>query len=125
MQTVRSIAKSARMALAVLLTASLSLPEVLAQGGGFEKLPPSVAPTPYSPNNNQPLAPTLPRVDFVPNPNVNLASPDRNIPERNPSHTERNPDYTDRNPNPTDEPNPNLGASSWGALAFTADGSYS
>jgi Domain of unknown function (DUF4189) len=141
MQTVRSIAKSARMTLAILLTASLSLPDVLAagppglviaQGGGFEKLPPSVAPTPYSPSDNKPIAPGLPRVDFVPNPNVNPNSPDRNIPERNPSHTDRspsqtdrNPDYTDRNPNPTDEPNQNPGAASWGALAFTADGSYS
>jgi len=123
MQTVRSIAKSTRLTLAVLLTASLSLPDfVFAQG--FEKLPPSVAPTPYSPNDRT-IAPGLPRVDFVPNPNVNPGSADHNP---NPNHTDRNsnpnPTYTDHTPNSSDEPNQTPGGA-WGALAFTADGSYS
>jgi len=126
MQTIRSIARSARVTLVVLLTAGLSLPEVLAagpqgvvvaQGAGFEKLPPSVAPSPYSADtpstNGQSIAPTLPRVDFVPNPNVS------------PGASDRNADYTDhRNPNFTDEPNQSSGAY-WGAIAFSADGSYS
>ena len=86
-------------ALAVLLTAGLSLPDVAAQG--FEKLPPSVAPTPYSPNAQSPS---------------NASRPDHStdsssgIPERA---------FRDR-----DGPASSSDAM-WGALAFTADGSYS
>jgi len=69
---------------------------ILTQGGGFEKLPPSVAPTPYSPN-----------------------APSQNSPTGAEHGPETNPDrsYPDRS-NPSSD-------MFWGAIAFTADGSYS
>jgi hypothetical protein len=109
MQTARSISVPAAVAIAVFLIASLSLPAmstagdfpsrglVVAQGGGFEKLPPSVAPTPYSPNAPSPNSPSTGPEH----------SPDANF----------NPSYPDRS-NPSSDV-------FWGAIAFTADGSYS
>jgi len=72
---------------------------IVAQGGGFEKLPPSVAPTPYSPtapSQNSPSTMTGPEHG----PEVNS---DRSYPDRS---------------NPASDV-------FWGAIAFTADGSYS
>jgi hypothetical protein len=69
---------------------------LLAQGG-FEKLPPSIAPTPYSPDGPQP------------------AQPQR----------DRDRDYSQPRP-PSLPSSPNSSSDlSWGAIAFTADGSYS
>lgn len=101
MQTVRSIATTARAAVAVLLAASLSLPAVfaaeplvLAQGAGFEKLPDVVAPTPYSPSSPSSSSPSVaPRQPSDP------ANPDRSTSSSSEIY--------------------------WGAIAFTADGSYS
>jgi hypothetical protein len=70
---------------------------VIAQGGGFEKLPPLVAPTPYSPNAPSATTPS---------------TPPRLEPESNPS-----PSSPERSPSSSDL--------WWGAIAFTADGSYS
>ena len=111
MQTAQSVPALARIAIASLLIAGLLLPDrsaaggvssrglVVAQGGGFEKLPSSVAPTPYSPNapsSNSPSTTTGPE-----------HGPDTNS----------NPSYPDRS-NPSSDV-------SWGAIAFTADGSFS
>lgn len=111
MQTARSIPAPPRAATAVLLIAGCLLPGMsaakdvpwrgllVAQGGGFEKLPPSVAPTPYSPNapsSNSPSTTTGPE-----------HSPDANS----------NRSYSDHS-NPSSD-------IFWGAIAFTADGSYS
>lgn len=108
MQTVRSITGLASLAITAVLIAAPSLFAfaandvrlpgfVVAQGGGFEKLPPSIAPTPYSPNSPSSSSPsTSPRLDPEPNP-----SP-----------------YSQDRPNSSSD-------LSWGALAFTADGSYS
>jgi hypothetical protein len=108
MQTVRSFVVPARTVIMAFLIAGQALPAfaaddvrshgfVVAQGGGFEKLPPSVAPTPYSPSAPSSSTPSSsPRLDPEPNPN----------------------------PSSRDRP----GSSSdlwWGAIAFTADGSYS
>jgi hypothetical protein len=102
MQTIRSIACSTKAVIATLLVASLPLRPVFAaegtQGyllaqGGFEKLPPSIAPTPYSPDMPQ----QPPRRD--------------NSQPRPPSSSPSSPS------SPSDM--------SWGAIAFTADGSYS
>lgn len=101
MQTGRSIAAMARAAIAVLLAASL-LPEasaaeplVLAQGAGFEKLPDIVAPTPYSPT-----------------------SPPSSPPAVAPGQSPANSGHPDRSTSSSSEVY-------WGAIAFTADGSYS
>lgn len=111
MQTARSILTPARGAIALLLIADALLPGmsaaedapsrglIVAQGGGFEKLPSSVAPTPYSPNapsQNSPSTTTGP--EHSPD-----ASSDRSYPDRS---------------NPSSDV-------LWGAIAFTADGSYS
>ena len=90
---------------------------VIAQAGGFERLPASVAPTPYSPDpsSTNKNAPSLPHVDFVPNPNVNPGPSDRNQ-----GGSDRS---TDRSTGSTDDPTRTT--VTWGALAFTADGSYS
>ena len=100
MQTVRSIAHSTKAAVAVLLVAGLPLSPAIGAGdgfmlaqGGFEKLPPSIAPTPYSPD--MPQTPQ-PRHD-----SSQLHSP----------------------PSPPSASSPS--DMSWGAIAFTADGSYS
>src|SRR5262249_30093800 len=60
MQTDRSIAQSTKAVIATLLVAGLPLwPAMAAEDsfilaqGGFEKLPPSIAPTPYSPDMPQ------------------------------------------------------------------------
>jgi hypothetical protein len=104
MQTVRSSAVSGLVALGALLATSLTgvfgaEPGGLVVAQGFEKLPDSVAPTPYSPNS----------------PSSSHAAP---------SKQDRNPDaggqsHSDR----TTSTSTSDGA--WGALAFTADGSYS
>jgi hypothetical protein len=101
MQTVRSFGSSARVLVAVFLTASLSLTDVLAQG--FEKLPSSVAPTPYSPNSQSPPGSSKPNHNSDSSPGV--AERDRPLPQR---------DLSD----PSSD-------AAWGALAFTSDGSYS
>lgn len=102
MQTGRSMATTARAAIAVLLAASLSLPAVvaaeplvLAQGAGFEKLPEVVAPTPYSPG-----------------------SPSSSSPSVAPRQSPANSGHPDRSTSSSSEVY-------WGAIAFTADGSYS
>jgi len=101
MQTVQFIARSIIAAIATLLVAGPSLSPVFAadgtQGyllaqGGFEKLPPSIAPTPYSPAGPQ-QSPTQPQRDYS-------------------------------QPRPPSSPSSPSDAS-WGAIAFTADGSYS
>jgi len=101
MQTVQFIACSMIAAIATLLVAGLSLSPVFAaegtQGyllaqGSFEKLPPSIAPTPYSPDGPQ-QSPTQPQRDYS-------------------------------QPRPPSSPSSPSDAS-WGAIAFTADGSYS
>ncbi|MBV9461013.1 MAG: DUF4189 domain-containing protein [Bradyrhizobium sp.] len=109
MQAARSIPPPARVAIALLIAGSL-LPGmsvandaarglIVAQGGGFEKLPPLVAPTPYSPNAPSQNSPSYPAG-----------------PEHSPD-TNSNPSYPDRS-NPSSD-------ILWGAIAFTADGSYS
>jgi uncharacterized protein DUF4189 len=101
MQTIRSIAHSTKAAIATLLIAGLPLwPAIAAEDsfilaqGSFEKLPPSIAPTPYSPD--MPQTPQ-PRHD-----SSQLHSPP---------------------PSPSSPSSPSDAA--WGAIAFTADGSYS
>lgn len=111
MQTAQFMLAPARGAIASLLIAGCLLPGmsaaedvpwrslIVAQGGGFEKLPPSVAPTPYSPN-----APSSGSSSYPTGP------------EHGPE-TNSNPSYPDRS-NPSSD-------ILWGAIAFTADGSYS
>jgi hypothetical protein len=104
MQTVRSIARLTIAVTVALLVAGRPLSPVFSaedtQGfmlaqGGFEKLPPSIAPTPYSPDGPQ-QAPVQPQRDYSqPRPPSLPSSPG----------------------SPSD--------GSWGAIAFTADGSYS
>jgi hypothetical protein len=104
MQTVKIIAKMA--ALATMLAVGGALRPALAgeeprppgyilAQGSFEKLPPSIAPTPYSPDGPQ-------------------------QPQR-----DRDRDYSQ--PRPPSLPSSPSSPSdmSWGAIAFTADGSYS
>jgi hypothetical protein len=101
MQAARFIVTAIQVAIAACLIASFLLTGIsgaVAQGGGFEKLPPLVAPTPYSgtgPSNST----------------SNTTRPEQN-PEPNSS-----PTYTDHS-NPSSD-------IFWGAIAFTADGSYS
>lgn len=90
-------ARTACLLAGLLLT---GIQPAFAQGGGFEKLPPSVAPTPYSADGpNVPPANTT-RPEHYPEMNSNPSYPDRS-----------NPDSSS--------------AAFWGAIAFTADGSYS
>jgi hypothetical protein len=89
------------MAIAVLLAAGLSLPHVLAQG--FEKLPSAVAPTPYSSSSQSPSNTSRP--DHNTESGLGTRELDRSRPEQ------------DRSQSSSD--------AMWGALAFTADGSYS
>jgi uncharacterized protein DUF4189 len=111
MQTAQFILAPARTAIALMLIAGLLLPRmsaakdapsrqfVVAQAGGFEKLPSSVAPTPYSPNTpSQDLPPRTTGSEHSPD-----ANSDRSFPDRS---------------NPSSD-------IFWGAIAFTADGSYS
>jgi hypothetical protein len=100
MQTVRSTVHSIVAVIATLLVASLPLwPAVASEDsfmlaqGGFEKLPPSIAPTPYSPDMQQ-----------TPQPHHDTTQP-------------RPPSLPSSPSTPSDM--------SWGAIAFTADGSYS
>jgi Domain of unknown function (DUF4189) len=97
MQAAKSIVTLARVAMMACLIASVLLSDVsaaFAQVGGFEKLPPSVAPTPYSGSGPS-----------------NATRPEQN------SDANSGPTYTDH-PNPSSDV-------FWGAIAFTADGSYS
>jgi hypothetical protein len=101
MQAARFIVMAIQVAIAACLIASFLLADIsaaVAQGGGFEKLPPLVAPTPYSGNGPS-------------NSTSNTTRPEQN-PEPNSS-----PTYTDHS-NPSSD-------IFWGAIAFTADGSYS
>jgi hypothetical protein len=106
MQTVRSLAAPTKAVIATLLIAGFWLRPVLSAEepfmvaqGGFEKLPPSIAPTPYSPNAPQQVP--LPRHEFGQAPAA--ASPS----------------------SPSSSPPGSASDMSWGAIAFTADGSYS
>jgi len=111
MQTVRSMAAPVRTAVTAVLIASLALPDAFAAEGvsprgyvvaqGFEKLPSFVAPTPYSPNSQ---SSTSPSGSSRPDHNQDNSDRDRSIPDRNPSASSEG---------------------GWGAIAFTADGSYS
>ena len=98
-QTVRLLTVSGRVALGVLLALSpvgafAAEPKgVMIAQGGFEKLPDSVAPSPYNPNSP---SSTSPRQDH------NL-DPGRGRGERSTSSSSSD--------------------GAWGALAFTADGS--
>jgi hypothetical protein len=101
MQTVRSIAHSTKAVIATLLVAGLPLwPAIASEDsfmlaqGGFEKLPPSIAPTPYSPDGPQ-----------------QSPQPQREYGQPRPPSIPSSPN------SPSDL--------SWGAIAFTADGSYS
>lgn len=107
MQTVRFIAYSTLAVIATLMVASLQPCPVFAaertQGdllaqGGFEKLPPSIAPTPYSPDMQQQTP--QPRHDSSSQPRPPSSAPSTSSPT-----------------SPAD--------AAWGAIAFTADGSYS
>jgi hypothetical protein len=102
------MARSTLTAIVTLLVANLSpwpvfavdgTPAYLLAQGGFEKLPPSIAPTPYSPDGPQQAQPQRDR--------------------------DRDRDYSQ--PRPPSLPSPPNASSdmSWGAIAFTADGSYS
>ena len=102
MRAARSIAMSTRIAIAVaLIVTDPSGSFVLAQTslGGPEQLPPSIAPTPppLSPPANPP-APASPRMDYIP-PMI--------PPKPAPNQPSTTTDFY------------------WGAIAFTADGSYS
>jgi hypothetical protein len=94
---------------------------VIAQSslGGPEQLPPSVAPTPpnYPPPPNSP-----PRVDFVP-PGLR---PNQQPPSGivSPNSSPRT-DFVPPGQNPNQQPSTNSADIYWGAIAFTADGSYS
>ncbi len=101
MQTIRSIAHSTKAAIATLLIAGLPLcPAIAAEDGfilaqgSFERLPPSIAPTPYSP-------------DMPQTPQARHDSSQLHSPPPSPSSPSSASDL------------------SWGAIAFTADGSYS
>jgi hypothetical protein len=132
MQAVRSIAKSTKAAItaALIMTEPLqsalanenvidtSRPFVVAQSsfGGPEQLPPSLAPTPVPPAPTNPAAPSSPRMDYIPpslGPRPAPSSP----------RTDYIPPSLEPRPAPG-EPNNSSGIY-WGAIAFTADGSYS
>lgn len=111
MQTTRPVARVAKGAIGAALIANLLLPGVAAAGegrpqglmvaqGGFEKLPPSVAPTPYSPNAQPSTSPS-----------TSLK-------------TDHNSDSPTSSPERSSSPN-SSSDTFWGAIAFTADGSYS
>jgi len=115
MQTVRSMARWARMAITAALVAGQALSEAfaadnaasggfaVAQGGGFEKLPPLVAPSPYTPNAPSSPPSASPRSESEPRARPN-SEPDSN---------------------PSSERSTSSSEIWWGAIAFTADGSYS
>jgi hypothetical protein len=105
MQTVRFTAPTKAAIAALLIAGLLTWPVlaadepqppsfVLAQGG-FEKLPPSIAPTPYSPDG----------------------------PQQSPQVRHDSGQPRQQSPAPS-SPGPSSDAA-WGAIAFTADGSYS
>jgi len=112
MLAAQSIAKSTKVAITAALIVTESVQGVFASGsgsdnskrfmiaqssfGGAEQLPPSIAPTPPPPSTPSP--PSSPRTDYVP-------------PMLQPK------------PGPTEQGNPS--DLYWGAIAFTADGSYS
>jgi hypothetical protein len=120
MRAVRSIAKSTKMAItaALIVTEPLqsgfasesdSKPLVIAQStfGGQEQLPPSIAPTPPPP-------PSSPRMDYIP-------------PAPKPAPSSPRMDYIPPMLQPKAAPEEPSTSSDgyWGAIAFTADGSYS
>ena len=67
----------------------------------FEKLPSFVAPTPYAPNSQSSTSPSGP-----------------SKPDHNQDTSDRDRSISDRDPSASSE-------GAWGAIAFTADGSYS
>jgi hypothetical protein len=111
MQTVRSMAVPTRAAVAAVLIASLAFADSFAATGassrgyvvaqGFEKLPSFVAPTPYSPNSSSSTSPS-----------------GSSKPDHNQDNSDRDRSISDRDPSASSE-------GTWGAIAFTADGSYS
>jgi Domain of unknown function (DUF4189) len=136
MPAARSIAIPIAVALASILIAD-ALPDsafatepvvrsfVVAQSslGGPEQLPPLVAPTPpnYAPPNNSPPN-TSPRTDFVP-PSLrpNQQAPSGGVPPSTSPQT----DFVPPGLRPNQQSSTNSGDMYWGAIAFTADGSYS
>ena len=107
MQTVRFIT-STKCAIAALLIAGLPTwpvfaadepqpPSYVLAQGGFEKLPPSIAPTPYSPDGPQ----------QTPQARHDFGQPHSPSSASSPSSSGSSSDLA------------------WGAIAFTADGSYS
>jgi hypothetical protein len=129
MPTARSIARPIAVALAIIVIADV-LPDgafaaepgsfVVAQSslGGPEQLPPLVAPTPpnYSPPSN-----SSPRTDYIP-PGLRPNQPPPGIV---PPSTSPQTDFVPPGLGPNQQPSTNSGDMSWGAIAFTADGSYS
>jgi len=109
MQAVRSMAVPTRAAVAAVLIESMAFADAFAAASasprgyvvaqGFEKLPSFVAPTPYSPNFPSSTSPS------------------------GSSRPDQGQDNSDRSISDRDRPASSEGA--WGAIAFTADGSYS
>jgi Domain of unknown function (DUF4189) len=146
MPTARSIARPIAVALAIIVIAEMFAGDafaadprsiVVAQStlGGPEQLPPLVAPTPpnYAPPSN-----SSPRTDYIPpglrpnqpppgielpnnSPRTDFTPPDRR-PGRPPSPQT---DFVPPGLGPNQQPSTNSGDMYWGAIAFTADGSYS
>jgi hypothetical protein len=128
MGAVRSIAKSTKVAITAALIATEALQcafasenatvdgkrFVIAQSslGGSEQLPPSIAPTPPPPP--PPPPPSSPRMDYIP-------------PAPKPAPSSPRMDYIPPmlQPKPGPEEPSTSSDSYWGAIAFTADGSYS
>jgi Domain of unknown function (DUF4189) len=136
MPAARSIAMPIAVALASILIADALLDSALATEpversfvvaqsslGGPEQLPPLVAPTPpnyTAPNNSPPN--NSPRTDFIP-PGLrpNQQPPSGGVPPSTSSQT----DFVPPGLRPNQQSPTNSGDTYWGAIAFTADGSYS
>lgn len=131
MQAVRSIAKSTKLAIAAALIMTEPLQSALANEngidaskrfviaqsslGGPEQLPPSIAPTPPPPQPANPPSPSSPRKDYIP---PGLAP--------KPAPSSPRTDYVPPSLEPKPAPGePTISSDVWGAIAFTADGSYS
>ena len=136
MPVARSIAMPIAVALASTLIADALLDSafatepversfVVAQSslGGPEQLPPLVAPTPpnYAPPNNSPPN-NSPRTDFIPPGLRPNQQPTSGIV---PPSTSPQTDFIPPGLRPDQQPSTNSGDMYWGAIAFTADGSYS
>lgn len=130
MPAARTVARPIAVALASILIADAHLhcafatepgerSFVIAQSslGGPEQLPPSIAPTPpsYSPPGSSP------RGDFIP-PGLR---PNQQQPSGIEPPTSSRSDFVPPGQNLNQQPSVNSGDINWGAIAFTADGSYS